>query len=431
MALTEKDIKIAQKGAQDDRYNKSMYVDTIETKNNKDYTISFGPNVFGGTCLKVTIDSLDGTKSMEQIYVPDEVTRKESYCLPPNEYVNIDLSTYTSISQTVTGTSGSLPEGLKFSKEWKKIYGMSTSVADNTVFCAYLTDIYGHVEKYELSFLIGDNNSIVVSKKSLGNERGKYILEGDEFSEKVDASGGSGSYDFSLDPSTCGPFTIETVGTNYSSATLKCSAGSLTAGTYRPTIIVTDKNDSTKTKSVQWDITVTKAAQVTVKVSNLRGNETVIEFLSLDNQKFNCFYPANYLGGSHTKGIMPGRYDVIYYSTRADGMTRINYLAKGIEVTQDATYEYRINYLPSVNCKLLDSAGNQYNKYVDCYLYDSNGNYLDKEDFSNNAKFNFLEFGSYYIEFYDQHTHAFLGRTETFTLSDDKDYSTEIKLLNP
>ena len=317
--LSKENFAVHNKLMSSGNYVASCEIESIETSDNKKYMIYLSEYIVEDSCLRVTVSGLTGvsTKATKEI-----IYKRETKVITDDTCIRIkcgDVYEETIYPHSVgygyfNFTNTDLPPGLKVEDNGygrAKISGVaSKSGVYNTTFT--FTDELGNIEIIDVTFVVGDANTLTAYAKPVYNvtrANGKYSLE-KSYSSVVYAAGGSGSYDYEIVENKYG---ISLNASGYIKGTF------YKAGTYKISIKVTDKNNKNLTKTVVWTINLKQGITVSGIVKDATGQSLenlTVEFRNVDeNDKYYSYNNDDSDStGCYGVEVPVGTYAIIVYN---------------------------------------------------------------------------------------------------------------------
>ena len=423
-ALTADNISIMTKSTADAQYVREGKIVSAVTTNNKDYIITLGNNLSSGDYVRVSINALDGVRTREQRFMAADGYQRMNLKANVDYYYSYNLDSDFGYNSTMRIVSGSLPTGLTYNAKDNDISGIPTKVTDNQKCNVSVKDEKGHVEKYEINFIVGDAKHIVVANRTFGDLENERVLTEDSITNPLVACGGSESYTYQMIDDCNGKFTVSLTGS------VNMSSGTRQPGTYNPVIRVSDEKDSSIYKDTTWTVVVTKSVKVSVQLETNEDVYTMISFRNTVTGDMSSFFASQ---GTRNMNVAPGKYDIFYSSISSDGEEKCYYLGKNVSLLKDTSLQYKIFNIFNAICHLQDANGNAYNGssgYVTACMFNASGKCVGTYYSSGTVYFDEYEAGNYYICFYDLNKKQLIGKTDVFALNGKAEFTVKLDIKN-
>lgn len=352
------------------KYYKSSVISGIQTTDNKTYTLKLknAEEIEENDIVRVTAVGLVGSSIKEAAYSSGIFTYNEErkYKVTLNEefYNYLYAPGYGYHTYTVKN----LPGGIKYTTTDSgdlKFYGTPTQAGlyNSLVTCR---DELGNIYNYTVLFIIGSDSTIAAADAT------EYdITEGEDgckvsyyYSYGSNIMGGSGSYKFAFASSGYGLYIDQSSGRIW---------GTLTAGTYKIKLKITDANNSSLQATPTVTIKIAKGYCVSGTIKDLNNNPikgAYIDFYNKDKtDKYggipsNCYASStsNNTKGTYVDYIPAGTYDV-KITKNGESIWLYNQKITGDKLEWDIT-------MPVYKVMLVSSAP-EYNIEIDDW-YDEN-----------------------------------------------------------
>lgn len=332
-ALNPAQVSVMKKMFVSGNYNNKLIIDNMTTADNVNYTVVLADDtdISVGDFVQVAVPSLTGTvKSMEMEY-------KEAACAFTRETVSswtvgeYDTRTYSfseGYGYSEIGLNG-LPAGLSYKVKNGVVTIKGTPTAAGRFdYVLSATDEIGNTLSRTIHFIIGSDTTVV------GAANAQYELIGTEgitANVTLYATGGSGSYDYSIvaDPQATGADIYK-----YSSGE-KVRIKAAVAGTYTVTVRATDSADASRFCDFNVVLNAKQGITVGGCLKDAQGNpmnDGDIYFTNKDRGSLYCSYDSTYVSSStstYSAILEPGVYDI-----------EASYTGGVIEESKSTTYLY-------------------------------------------------------------------------------------------
>lgn len=319
-------------------YNKNIPLESVTTKDNKTYTLTFNKEYRLTDYLRICVfvNGLygTGTAKAETYYVAGKriKTAYEDYTCLQNEYMrrNVEVNYNGYFITSVKGLPAGVTYSLNKSNGTVRFTGTPTKAGITTTTIT-TTDELGYVVNEVITWHIYSNYVIT------GSYRPQYYMlkgdgEGVYVSSDIVVAGGSGSYIYSIQGSNYGLSVDESGSVN----------GTLTkAGNYNINVKVSDAANAKRYAVVKCSVNVTEGIVVTGLVKDKGGKimpEATVRFVRKDQTSpylpaKNPVYSGHTKEGVYSVSLLPGAYDVTV----------------SINGCGDLTYVYNQTYTNSVS----------------------------------------------------------------------------------
>lgn len=376
--LKTEDFVVKIKANESGTYNHTLPIRTVATVNNVDYEIELKDGISNGEYVNCTITGLDGIASMEQKYVaavtPGKTLVSGVIGTTKREW-DIDFGPISGYSTSVV-SDGTLPAGLIYDDKDEQIKGRLQALANNQKAVISATDELGAETKNEVNFLIGDENSLFVENKTVGDMAGDLVYTHKFFTDRLTVVGGSGNYKYELIDSCNGKFVLGSTsgGSTYSrTGSLELNATAkdmMEAGTYTARVRVTDLDNPARVAEGTLTVVLTSAVAVTTTLNNTTEYDNLnVMFLNMEtgksygNGNFLDPGPGNSFFNTQTAYMPAGTYEV--YITPCN----IKYvLERDVKIESATSLSYNLS-LNKISGTVLDKNGVAYEQLYMVQLY--------------------------------------------------------------